>query len=147
MPFAACLEELLLPYALGLSETERAGLQIWHEGTGMLAELPTKSTMGGGLRAGELVSGASSEACEAPGAGDTELCLQLAVYDAREGAPATFMPSPLPPPSPARSSPTCSPPGTLGSLKKKENFVCGLPRLVWLRSKKSFASPYTGKVV
>ena len=54
MPFAACLEELLLPYALGLSETERAGLQIWHEGTGMLAELPTKSTMGGGLRAGEL---------------------------------------------------------------------------------------------
>ena len=43
--------------------------------------------------------------------------------------------------SPARSSPTCSPPGTLGSLKKKENLVCGLPRLVWLRSKKSFASP------
>ena len=40
-----------------------------------------------------------------------------------------------------------SPPGTLGSLKKKENLVCGLPRLVWLRSKKSFASPYTGKVV
>ena len=68
----------------------------------MLAELPTKSTMGGGLRAGELVSGASSEVCEAPGAGADEaleLCLQLAVYDAREGAPATFMPSPLPPPS------------------------------------------------
>ena len=51
MPFAACLEELLLPYALGLSETERAGLQIWHEGTGMLAELPTKSTMGAGAGA------------------------------------------------------------------------------------------------
>ena len=110
MPFAACLEELLLPYALGLSETERAGLQIWHEGTGMLAELPTKSTMGGGLRAGELVSGASSEVCEAPGAGADEaleLCLQLAVYDAREGAPATFMPSPLPPSITARS-PTSS---------------------------------------
>ena len=94
MPFAACLEELLLPYALGLSETERAGLQIWHEGTGMLAELPTKSTMGGGLRAGELVSGASSEVCEAPGAGDTELCLQLAVFDARgrlEGALGTLV--------------------------------------------------------